>query len=814
MGNGRMATEKSRCGRLRRTLAVAAVLAVALGQPRAMLAQATSEAAPPATAPATAPSGIITPATRPNNNGERSVTTQPGGGLLLNFREATIDSVLDELSASAGFSIVKSVRTEGRVSLVAKQAVSPEQAVALLNSVLNEKGYAAIKQGTILKIVMKDQARHAAIPVRTGSDPSKIDPTDELITQVIPLRYANATQLRQDLTPLVNPTADFAANASSNALVMTDTAANIRRVVEIVNSLDTHLADATEVKVFPLRYASAASAARLINELFRNVGTTGGGGQQGQQQGQGGFGGRFGGFGPGAFGPGAFGGGNFQGGGGRGNQQQQQQQQQGGMRNTPVNASSDDRTNTLVVTGPTDVLETVARVVRDLDNNPTSDETVFIYKLKNADALNVESVINMLFNGTSGTNRGSTQNRQQTLSANRTGIGSSSRTGTGTGTGFGGRTTGGFGGTGAFGGTGGFGAFAQGVGGQRGTGGFLGIGGVSTGAARIASDLAGQVTIIADPDTNSLLVRTAPGNYDRVKEVLAELDRPVAQVLIKVLIAEVTHDNTTDMGVEWSILNMRASGNGQEGGTSFNIPVNGPAATGLVVQILEGDFTATIRALETNGKLDVLSRPYILASDNQLASITVGQEVPFITRTQLTDTGTTNNTIEYSDIGILLDVVPHINPDGLVILDVAPEISALTGTSVPISETVSAPVFAKRSAQSRVGVQNGQTIVIGGLMEDRKTETIDKVPIVGDIPYLGELFKRRRNTKTKTELLIFLTPHVASRPEMLQDMAGEELRGTKLVPGAVDTGAFQLHQEGLQSGHGPTTRPEPPPAEE
>src|SRR5207237_2355249 len=118
----------------------------------------------------------------------------------------------------------------------------------------------------------------------------------------------------------------------------------------------------------------------------------------------------------------------------------------------------------------------------------------------------------------------------------------------------------------------------------------------------------------------------------------------------------------------------RAGGNGHKFCTNFKVPTNG---TGMVVSILEANFQATIRALETAGKLDVLSRPYILASDNQLASITVGQEIPFVTNSRITDTGQTINTIEYGDVGILLDVIPHINPDGVVTLDVAPEISAL-----------------------------------------------------------------------------------------------------------------------------------------
>jgi type II secretory pathway component HofQ len=145
-------------------------------------------------------------------------------------------------------------------------------------------------------------------------------------------------------------------------------------------------------------------------------------------------------------------------------------------------------------------------------------------------------------------------------------------------------------------------------------------------------------------------------------------------------------------------------------------------------------------------------------------------------------------------------VIPHINRDGLVIMDVAPEISALTGTQIPVSELVSAPVIAKRSAQSRVAIENGQTIVIGGLMEDRKTETVSKVPLLGDIPLLKWAFQRRQMTKSKTELLIFLTPHVAPEPKTLQGMSREETDGVKLVPEAIEPGTYQDHVQGVKRG--------------
>lgn len=743
-------------------------------------AQTTQPATQPSTHPTTRTGGII----------------RSDGGFLLNFQDVNIDVILNELSDVAGLIVVKEVKPEGRVTLVSKQPVNADDAVSLLNTVLRNAGYAAIKQERILKIVNKDVAKRLNIPVRTGSDPTKIVATDELITQVIPLRFADATQLKTDLQPLVNAEADFASNASSNALVITDTSANVKRVVEIVAALDTSVADSIDVKVFQLKYSNATNAAKLINDVFGNIDASRtSGGQQGQNQGnqRGGQGGPQ--FGPGGF-PGGGGGGGFQ----RFFQQMQQQGQNNQSRaaGKKVNAGSDERTNSLVVTGPPDTLEIVAKVVKELDANPAIDETVFVYHLRNSQSANVEGVLNSLFNGTSPPTR-STQSNADVLRNSRSSntSGTNSRASRNTGSTFGGGNSSFGGNNRTFGGQ----NFQQTFGGGNTR--------VSQATQDLASSLAGQVSIIADTDSNSLIIRTSPSNYDRVKQVLEELDKPVAQVLIKVLIAEVTHDNGYDVGTELSVLNLRAGGNGQQGGTSFNIPTVGANATGLVVQILETNFQATIRALETAGKLDVLSRPYILASDNQLASITVGQEVPFITNSRITDTGQTINTIEYSDIGILLDVIPHINPDGLVILDVAPEISALTGTTVPVSESVSAPVIAKRSAQSRVGVKNGQTIVIGGLMEDRTTKTVNKVPILGDVPILGWMFKRTEDKKSKTELLIFLTPHVAARPEDLERMSNDETKGSRLLPNAVEPGVYQEHQEGMRRGdaNAPATQP-------
>jgi len=334
---------------------------------------------------------------------------------------------------------------------------------------------------------------------------------------------------------------------------------------------------------------------------------------------------------------------------------------------------------------------------------------------------------------------------------------------------------------------------------------------LSSTSAATASDLIGQVYVVADTDTNSLLVTAATKNFDRVKAILAELDRAIPQVLIKVLIAEVAHTDTLDLGVEFSAMNMNAAGTlGNEYGTDFNVSAAAKAAgSGLTFRVLKNDYTAALRILATLGKLDVLSRPYILTSDNQQASIMVGQEVPFITQSYLTDAGQTINTIQYDEVGIILTVTPHINPDGLVIMDVYPQISALNKTTtVPISTggtggTVNAPVFDMRAAQSRVAIRDGHTIVIGGLMQDDLQETVNKVPLLGDIPWLGALFRSTHKEKVKTELLIFLTPHVAKQPEDLVSMSENEEKNTKEIRGAIEPGAYDDQMKGMRQGGTP-----------
>ena len=245
-----------------------------------------------------------------------------------------------------------------------------------------------------------------------------------------------------------------------------------------------------------------------------------------------------------------------------------------------------------------------------------------------------------------------------------------------------------------------------------------------------------QAHIEIDETTRTLFVTTDATTNEQVMQVVTALDKPVAQALIKVLFLEVTHKDSLDLGVEFKNTHKEADGDQSVLSSLFGVASE---TQGGIVSVLQDDLQVTLRAIADVSKLNVLSRPSILARNNEEATITIGQEVPFIRNSRTTDTGQTINTVEYEDIGIILTVTPHIGSAGLIELDVAPEISTITDGTVAISETVSAPIFSKRSAETHVVVPSGRTVVIGGLMEDQVTEAVHKIPLLGSIPWLGIL---------------------------------------------------------------------------
>lgn len=870
--------------------------------------------------------------------------------IKLNFQQTPLQAVLEYLSETAGLTVISDQPLmDGSMTVISRQPISLDEAVSLINSMLKEKGLTTVLRGKTLKVVTLEKAKLENLPVMSGRDPDAIAAGDDVVTYVVPVAHVTATALKENLQALVPEYASLEANEDGNALIITDTTANIKRLVEIVQALDTHMSMVAEIRVFRLASADATSAATLINNIFEQEqsGGTSRGRQGGfnpmdmmmRRMGRGGRGGPGGdnnGGGNGASGNGAAGGSAsvkvvaaadertnsvvvrgpgeamtlvedlikslddttvavagvrvyqlryadatnvadvvntlfgeeqsssqnqrggpmaFRGPFGRGGAGGQQDSQQGETNSKlQVRAASDSQTNTVVVTGPDKILEIVtqvvekldaqlpnvadvkvfhleyadaqdtadlinevfgasssstssrnsrnqqnqrtqfmrggpfggqqqnaqsgngasditvvaaadsltnsvvvsgapdtlkiiADVVKELDENPEQERQIFVYPLKNADATNLMDILNSLFD------------ELQALNQQGTG------------------TTG-----------------QQFQGGQRGAQTSAASTSQATGGA---NDLDEETYFQADTDTNSLLTLTSTKNYERVKPIIDKLDEPVGQVLIKVLFAELSHNNSVDLGVNFSMLNLRSDGDFTETATSFGVPLSG-----LTVHTIEGELDATLTALQETGRLNVLSRPYILTRNNQTATITVGEEVPFPTGSSQ-GTATTITNFEYrDDIGIVLNVTPSINKEGLVNMIVSPQITTRTGETVQISEDLFPEVFATRSADTRVAVRDGQTIVIGGLIEDKLTDTIRKIPLLGDIPIAGHLFKRTIKEKSKTELLIFLTPHVAQEAADLTPMYETEKARSSLGSDETTGEIFRKHVEAMQ---GPET---------
>ena len=308
----------------------------------------------------------------------------------------------------------------------------------------------------------------------------------------------------------------------------------------------------------------------------------------------------------------------------------------------------------------------------------------------------------------------------------------------------------------------------------------------------------GDATVSIDPETRRVIVVTDDQTAMNISQVISNLDHPKPQVLIKVVFLEVQHNDALDIGVEGSYghsFGSAATVTNFLGSNVFGLAGLGasgqqigqtvmPTGAGLY-SVLGKDFTATLRAIASAGKTEVLSRPSVLVRNNQPATITVGQSVPLVTGVTFAGVASTPiNTITYQSIGIILQVTPFITEDGLVQMIVAPQISSLADQSVQISAGFNAPVINLRSASTVVVTPDGETVVIGGLMENDKATVESKIPLLGDIPGLGVLFRHKQKSNTKTELLIFLTPHVVNMPSQLARASRMETDKSELAPGA------------------------------
>ena len=454
-----------------------ALLTVLLLLPWAALAQQPKSdpvALPKPVAPVEPAAAVpTTPVPDPNAPPPKAAATPPApgakpagkGGMILNFQNASLAEVLNYLSEAAGFVVVQEATVSGTVNVVSRQEITAEEAVDLLNAVLIEKGFVAIRNGRILKIVNRKDAQKRDLPVHTGSDPDLIPRKDEMVTQILPLRYGEAAKLVENLQPLLSENATISANESANSILLTDTQTNIRRIATIIKAIDTSVSSISTIQVYPLRFADAKELATIVTQLFQVTATSGGnsgrnrggGGGPGGGGGFGGFGAMFGGGGPGGGTPGG-----------------QSEARQAASR---IVAVADEQSNSLIVSATKDLIPEITEVVEKLDTSIDAVSETRIFRLQHADATELAEVLTKLYPDTSSSSQGRNGRNQQ-----------------------GGRG-GGF-----------FGAF----GGQPQTS--------TTGQQSERALLQAKVVAVGDPRTNSLVVTAARDQMTQIAETVGRLD--------------------------------------------------------------------------------------------------------------------------------------------------------------------------------------------------------------------------------------------------------------------------------------------------
>jgi general secretion pathway protein D len=306
-----------------------------------------------------------------------------------------------------------------------------------------------------------------------------------------------------------------------------------------------------------------------------------------------------------------------------------------------------------------------------------------------------------------------------------------------------------------------------------------------------------KLSIISNKETNSLVITAKPEEFKQIKRLIKELDIVREQVLIEALIVEIGADNGWGFGIDWMLGNQTgnhiyggssimgnsfpdysSSGSDSVLGKTLALPLSSGFQLGYLSDTSILGF-ALLNASSTKSNINILSTPQILTIDNQEAELNVGEEVPVITNTRITENDTQLSTWDYKSVGLKLKITPHITKSNRITLDLYQEVNSVLGD---ISETsTKPPKLGKRDIKTKVTVFDGKTIVVGGLIRNNKTVTVTKVPLLGDIPLLGWFFKHQSVSYTKTNLLVFITPHIVTKEEKLEKITRQKRRGQMML---------------------------------
>ena len=736
--------------------------------------------------------------------------------IKLDFRNANVDLVISMFQKTSGVTIVKDPALVGPITLTSATSVPLKTGFQILEKTLNLKGYDLKKEGDLL-VIQKQQDRGGR---GFGGGMTQFDPSifmgggqAQSVLKIYPIKFANATsvarvvndafaQTGQNTNPFAalfgggqqqnrfqfgggnqqrggrggqqqgggfqfpgmggnsqhGSTVRASSDDFSNSVIVNAPDKEQKEVERVIKTIDKETTAPQRTKVYTLLYATAAEVAPTIQNVLTNNAPRGVGGITNQ--------------------------------GSNPQDRFQQALRFGSTQASFGTVAPDARSNSLVVTATDESQLIVDGVIKSLDKPIDFASTTFVFPLNNAKADDVAT----LLKGAFGTRAGLTGN---TARATTTGPVRQTVNSTGTTNRVGGllqdptdpnnlylqmQNPNGVDGelltnVSAQGG----GVFAQ-FGGQFGGGGGgqfrqggTGTSQTTTQVARGADgkltpiqDLTGQVTAIPDPNTNSIIIVANPDYANLIKGILAQLDKIPEQVMIETIIVEASLDNTEKLGVEWNYLDKGALGvSGQNGnaGSNFGLGTATTPAQGFKYTIGGKNLSLFMNALQTNTKFTILSTPRIFTSNNVQGQINISQSVPYITSSRTDTLG--NPTYSYTslDVGIVLTVTPRITANGYVTMDISQTANDLVGYT-----DFNAPIVNKREASTIVSVKNGDTVILGGIIRNSVTATTNKVPILGDIPILGSLFKSKSNVKNKTELMILMRPRIVQDEDQARSL--------------------------------------------
>ncbi|CAN7518744.1 type II secretion system secretin GspD [Paraburkholderia hospita] len=681
------------------------------------------------------------------------ITTQIAHAqVTLNFVNADIDQVARAIGAATGKTIIVDPRVKGQLNLVSENPVPEDQALKTLQSALRMQGFSLVQDHGVLKVVPEADAKLQGVPTYIGNAPAARG--DQVVTQVFQLKNESANNLLPVLRPLISPNNTVAAYPGNNTIVVTDYADNVRRIAQIIQGVDT--AAGQQVQVVPLKNANAIDVATQMAKML-DPGTIG---------------------------------------------------------NTDatlkVSVQADPRTNSLLLRASNaGRLAAAKSLAKQLDAATGQPGNMHVVSLRNADAVRLAKTLRgMLGKGGGGTESSSSGGGNAANSFNQ----NNSPTSTG-GAGSPPLPSGSLGGSSSMGsnplGGGGGGGGGGGYGGQGGSSSdFLGE---KEGGGGDDNQPGGMIQ--ADASTNSLIITASDPVYRNLRAVIDQLDVRRAQVYIEALIVELNSNTNANLGIQWQIGsgNVFAGTNLATGGGNSIVNLTAAAAasaatgglaTALATQNLQQGLNvgwlhnlfgvqglgALLQALSQTSDANVLSTPNLITLDNQEAKIVVGTNVPIQTGSysNLTSSTATSafNTFDRIDVGLTLHIKPQITEGGILKLQLYTEDSAIVAGTTNVATNPAGPEFTKRSIQSTVLADNGEIIVLGGLMQDNYQVNNSKVPLLGDIPWIGQLFRSENKVRAKTNLLVFLRPVIINDRDTAQAVTANRYDYIQGVTGA------------------------------